>query len=272
MFLCTLGDALLDVVVRPALPVRAGDDVPAQAHAGAGGQAANVAAWAVELEADARVVAKRADDATAALVEAELDRRGVELVGPRVKGRTGVVVSLLGPEGERSLLSDRGVCSDLRPEELEMTWFLDCDALHLSGYALVSGPMDEAAARAAGAVTARGGRVSVDLGTRTAIESFGPRKLLSRLEQLAPGVVFAGEQELDGLGSEPPTPVLVVKRGPRGFTVVQDGRATDFDALEGPVADTTGAGDAFAAGFLVGGPELARQAAARCVSRLGAMP
>ncbi len=47
---------------------------------------------------------------------------------------------------------------------------------------------------------------------------------------------------------------------------------SDHPALEAEVVDTTGAGDALAAGFLVGGPELAAQAAARCVSQLGAMP
>jgi sugar/nucleoside kinase (ribokinase family) len=49
-----------------------------------------------------------------------------------------------------------------------------------------------------------------------------------------------------------------------------DGR--DFDAPDGKAVDTTGAGDALAAGFLVGGPELALEAASRCVSKLGAMP
>jgi sugar/nucleoside kinase (ribokinase family) len=47
---------------------------------------------------------------------------------------------------------------------------------------------------------------------------------------------------------------------------------TDYPALPADVVDTTGAGDALAAGYLVGGPELAAQAAARCVAQLGAMP
>ena len=272
MLLCTLGDALLDVIVRPTRAAVLGDDAPARIRAGAGGQAANVAAWAAELGARARVVAKRGHDATAALVEAELAGRGVEVVGPRVSGPTGIVVSTVGAGGERSMLSDRGVCAGLRAEELELAWFRDCDALHLSGYALVTKPMDEAGAKAAGAVAVRGGRLSVDLGSSTAIEAFGPAQLLARLEQLAPEVLFAGERELAALGAEPAVPVLVVKRGPRGCTIVEDGTRVELEAAPAEVVDTTGAGDAFAAGFLVGGPQLALEAAARCVSQPGAMP
>ncbi len=59
-----------------------------------------------------------------------------------------------------------------------------------------------------------------------------------------------------------------MKRGPAGIEV--DGRA--YPALPAEVVDTTGAGDALAAGFLVGGPELGLQAAARCVASVGSMP
>ena len=56
--------------------------------------------------------------------------------------------------------------------------------------------------------------------------------------------------------------------GARGLTV--DG--VDHPALEIDVVDTTGAGDALAAGFLVGGPSLGLEAAARCCRQVGAMP
>ena len=62
--------------------------------------------------------------------------------------------------------------------------------------------------------------------------------------------------------------VVVIKRGQNGATI--DGR--DYPAPPGEVVDTTGAGDALAAWYLVGGPELAMEAAARCVAGLGTMP
>jgi len=273
VLLCTLGDVLLDVIVRLEQPLARGDDARASARAGAGGQAANVAAWAVELGAQGRIVGKRGDDEAALLVERELLAHGVELVGPTVAAAGGIVVSLVDPDGERSMLSDRGVSPTLRAEELDVAWFRGCDALHLSGYALLARPIDEAGAKAAGAVRAQGGTISVDLSASSAIRDFGPERFLARLAHLEPDVVFAGEAELEALGDDPPARTLVLKHGSGGFTVVdhEGGRqahaAHDVDAL-----DTTGAGDALAAGFLVGGPELALEAAARCVSKVGAMP
>ena len=170
MLVCTLGDVLLDVIVRLERPLAVGDDVRAATQLVPGGQAANVAAWTVELGARGRVVAKRADDAAGRLVATGLARRGVELAGPVVEGRTGVVVSIVEPGGERSLASDRGVAAELAPDELDEAWFADCDVLHVSGYALAASPIAAAAERAA----ALAPRVSVDLSSWTAIEELGP--------------------------------------------------------------------------------------------------
>jgi sugar/nucleoside kinase (ribokinase family) len=266
--ICTLGDLLLDVIVRLERPLAAGDDAPAATRAGAGGQAANVAAWAASLGADARFVGKRADDAAGAVVAAELAGHGVELAGPVVSGRTGVVVSFVEPDGERSMASDRGVAPQLRADELEPAWFADCDVLHVSGYALFSEPICEAAARAADIVRENGGRVSVDLSAWTSIRDAGLR-FDARVKALGPDVVFATEREWDALGGG--VLYAVVKRGAGGCTVIDRGSRADYAALPADVVDTTGAGDALAAGFLAGGIGLGLEAAARCVAKLGAM-
>ena len=88
----------------------------------------------------------------------------------------------------------------------------------------------------------------------------------ARLAALAPELVFATEREQDAVGALDTRWVL--KRGARGVTV--DG--VDQAAVDVDVVDATGAGDALAAGFLVGGPQLALEAAARCVAKLGTMP
>jgi ribokinase len=266
--IASLGDLLLDVIVKVGGPMGAESETSAETKVGAGGQAANAAAWAAELGASSRFVGKVASDPAGQLAAAELTRRGVSVLGPVVEGRNGVVVSLVGEDGSRTMLSDRGVAPELRAEELEMSWFRGAERLHLSGYSLLRNPIAEAAAKAAGAVRATGGNVSVDLSTAAGIRAFGATQLLRRLELLAPDVVFANEEELEALEAPPPAGTVVLKRGAQGFSV--DGR--EVPAAPTEVVDTTGAGDALAAGFLVGGPELAKEAAARCVAQLGAMP
>src|SRR5437588_315903 len=114
------------------------------------------------------------------------------------------------------MLSDRGVAPELSPEELEAAWFRDCDWLHLTGYSLLRSPMAEAAEAAA---ELSGGRLSVDLSSWTAIRDYGPERLRARLAALAPDVVFANAEEWEALGGFE-APVRVVKRGSRGFTVL----------------------------------------------------
>ena len=299
MRIATFGDVLLDVVVLLEEPLAAGGDVRASNRAGAGGQAANVAAWAAELGADARCIAKRGDDPTGELVARELGTRGVELVGPVSEGETGVVVSVVHA-GDRSLGSDRGVAPSFAPEELDGAW-LACDVLHLSGYALLREPIAAAALLAARLAREQGARISVDVAAWTEIRSYGPVAFRELLDELAPDVLFATEAEWEllglGLGASPaePTtpgqktgrprrpgahltaPVGVLKRGARGCTVFTVDAKLDFAAVEADVVDPTGAGDALAAGFLVGGSleEAARRglsAAARCVANVGSLP
>ena len=276
MRIATFGDVLLDVVVLLAEPLAPGGDVRASNRAGAGGQAANVAAWAAELGAEACCIAKRGDDPAGELVARELTAHGVELVGPIGNGATGIVVSVVGG-GDRALASDRGVAPSFAPEELDGRW-LACDVLHLSGYALLREPIAEAALLAARLAREQGARISVDVAAWTEIRSYGPVQFRELLDVLAPDVLFATEAEWELLGGAYLTaPLGVLKRGPRGCTVFSEDAKLDFGAVEVEVVDPTGAGDALAAGFLLGGSleEAARRgldAAARCVAKVGSLP
>jgi sugar/nucleoside kinase (ribokinase family) len=274
--IATLGDVLLDVVVLLEEPLAPGGDVRASNRAGAGGQAANVAAWATELGANARCIAKRGGDSAGELVSRELAAHGVELVGPVAEGSTGIVVSVVHG-GERSLASDRGAAPSFAPEELDAAW-LACDVLHLSGYALLREPIAATALLAARLARQQGARVSVDVAAWTEIRSYGPVQFRRLLDELAPDVLFATEAEWELLGGAYLTaPVGVLKRGARGCSVFTQDAKLDFAAVESEVVDPTGAGDALAGGFLVGGSleEAARRgigAAARCVAKVGSLP
>jgi ribokinase len=264
MRVCTLGDLLLDVIVRLKTQLAPGDDAVAATTLAPGGQAANVAAWSAALGAEARIVAVQADDDAGAIARRELIRRGVEVLGPR-RARTGVVVSFVTPDGDRTMASDRGSAPELHAEDIHAEWFA-CDALHLSGYSLLGRPISEAAVRAAELAHERGAKVSVDLSSWTHVERLGAT-MRETLVEVRPDVVFGNEREWEAIG-EIETSTRVVKRGARGISV--DGQ--DFAAVSAEAVDSTGAGDALAAGFIIGGARLALETAARCVAQVGAMP
>jgi len=259
MRLTTLGDLLLDVVVRSETPLVPGDDQMAETSTGPGGQAANVAAWAAELGASARFVGRVGDDAAGELLVRAMRDRGVEILGP-VIGRTGTVVSIAAA-GDRTMVSDRGTAPELSPRDLDPAWF-DCDVLHISGYSLLLEPIASASEQAATYARGHNGRVSIDVSTFTLVDD----AFRARVRTIAPDIVFATEREQAALGEVDTH--WVVKRGADGLRV----EGADHPALPGDVVDTTGAGDALAAGYLVGGVELGLEAAARCCAKPGAMP
>jgi sugar/nucleoside kinase (ribokinase family) len=260
--ICTIGDLILDVIVLPDRALARDADTPATIRLAAGGQAANVAAWASALGASSRLICKRGRDVSSEMAAVELQGYGVEICGPVVAGRAGVVVSIREELGGRTMASDRGVSALLNTTELDPSWVADCEVLHVSGYCLMAEPMAEAAIHAAGHAR----RVSVDLASAHDIELLGPEIFTSRLEALGPDLAFATEAEraaVPGFNTS-----WVIKHGARGATFPEG----FYPAPVVEAIDATGAGDALAAGYLVRGPELAIEAATQCVRRMGAMP
>jgi ribokinase len=256
---------------RPHRPtgrtIAAGGDTDAEIHIGPGGQAANVAAWAAELGAAVRFVGKTGADDAGALVRTKLAAYGVEIVGP-VEGRNGSICSLVSAEGERSMAADRGTARELRAEEIDAAWLAQCDHLHVSGYALMLEPVRSAALHAAALAREGGARISVDLASWSAIRDSGVAAFGEAVRALGPDVVFANEDEERVVGRLVDA-AWILKRGAAGCSF--DGEERAALPVE-RVVDSTGAGDALAAGWIVGGPDLALRAAARCISQLGSMP
>jgi sugar/nucleoside kinase (ribokinase family) len=268
-----LGDANLDVVVRPSGPIAEETDTPSRIAVGAGGQAANVAAWITALGGRARLIAARGTDPASQLVADDLARRGVDLAGPVIDGQTGVVVSLSDGGVSRSMLTDRGIGPLLDAGARADEWLDGCTSLHLPAYSLVREPVAGAALAAARRLP----RLSIDLSSTAALAGYGVDRFRALLISLHPQVVFGNEAEAaligdlagsDLAGSDLPGSELVVKLGPGG--VRANGRV--YAAHPARAVDPTGAGDAFAAGYLLGGVTLGLEAAARAVAQMGAMP
>jgi ribokinase len=254
MTLVVLGDLMVDVVARVE-SIAHGADAPAQIDVIGGGSAANVAAWAAALGTPVALVTNVGDDERGRTALDELRTAGVELhatIDPHRPTGTCVVIV---ERGERTMLSDAGA-NDAPLAEIPLG-----DHLHVAGYALVRDGPRASALAAIERARAAGMSVSVD-----------PSPLFR------PGVIppvdllLPNEREADGLEGE-----MVVKLGPSGARWGD----VHVPAVPVEVVDTTGAGDAFAAGLLgarLDGAgrrealEAGCAAAARVVAQVGARP
>lgn len=259
-----LGDLALDVLVRPVRPLEAGTDVPGQVTFVQGGSAANTARWLGRLGARTTLIAAVGRDAAGrALVDA-VRADGVTTRVSRVAGaRTARIAVLVGPGGERSFVPDRGAADRLDPADLRPAWFEGSHALHLPAYSLLGEPLGAAGRRAIELARAAGAIVSVDLASVAPLLAGGRRAANELIASVAPDILFATAAEAEALLAGRPVEqlldvarIVVVKRGPKGATVLARSGAERlrFEVATAPIEaiDTTGAGDAFDAGFLVG--------------------
>jgi sugar/nucleoside kinase (ribokinase family) len=259
-----LGDLALDVVILPAQPLETGTDVPGRVAFVQGGSAANTARWLARLGARTTLIAAVGRDATGrALVDA-VRGDGVTTRVARVAGtRTARIAVLVGPGGERSFVPDRGAADTLAPDDLRSAWFDGAQALHLPAYSLLGEPLGAAGRRAIDLARAAEAIVSVDLASVGPLMAHGRRAAHDLIASAAPDILFATAAEADALlGGGPVERLLdlaaiaVVKRGAKGATVLarSGSERLRFEVATAPLAaaDSTGAGDAFDAGFLVG--------------------
>ena len=239
------------VLLREA--TRPGADAAARIVRRPGGSAANVAATAAGLGHRVRFITSVGEDDTGHKLVTGLGQRGVEVLAS-YGGRTGAVVVVVEPDGSRTMYPDRGAAAALR---LSSRAVAGVDLLHVTGYSLIPPPGPApASGRFADDLVRLDVAVSVDVSSLQVIEHLGPA-LPDLLGRLRPVVVFANADEADALGWDashrPRGLTVVVKRGPEPALVLTDAGAASVPvgADLARVADTTGAGDAFAAGYLV---------------------
>lgn len=254
-----VGDLSLDIVVAQSGPRREGSDVPAKIRIGPGGQAANVAVRLARQGADAALIAPMADDAAGRLLREALLAEHVALRALPAT-RTAAVIALLDAVGERTMLSDRQTLDPSKVKPL-----LDgLDWIHCSGYALLD---DRTGDELADLLGGRGAKVRLSIaGGSVPPEPARVSRFRARVERARPDVLVMSGEEADALlagrparalaaaaALQPLAAVVIVTVGAEGSAAVAEGLRLEAEAptLPGPMLDSTGSGDAFAAALLV---------------------
>ncbi|MEY3112347.1 MAG: hypothetical protein RIT23_1478 [Actinomycetota bacterium] len=232
-------------------PTHHASDTPSRIERTRGGSAANVAFFAAATGSPARFIGQVGDDRLGEQLIDVLRATGVDVVARR-NGRTGSVVVLVQQDGERTMLTDRGSAPDL--DTVEPSVLDGVSALHVPMYSLTSGRLAQTASALISAAHDRNIVVSIDASSTSVLEAFGIAQSLDLIARLQPSVLLCNEDEARVLGLDAlprSVEVLVIKRGSRPVLVIDaTGRREISIQPAARVVDTTGAGDAFAAGFL----------------------
>lgn len=251
----SVGDLVEDVVVRLHERVNIASDTRATVIRRRGGSAANVVAAARRAGGAARFIGQIGDDATGRSLTDALAAVGADVVVRRA-GRTGTIVVLVDVAGERTMLSDRAASIELT--DPDPAWLDGLDTLHIPYYSLVSEPLATTSATLARWAADRGIRVSIDTSSAAVLHHVGPAHALSHIRAMNPSVVLANELEAATLGpmmhpDHLGGALVIIKQGAEPAIVMESGhppREVPAEVVT-DVHDTTGAGDAFAAGLLL---------------------
>ena len=213
-------------------------------HRGGGGSAGNVAAALAGLGAEAAVLGSVGDDDRGTQLRADLESAGVDCAHlVETAGRTASKHLLVDEAGDVATLGRPGVNEAYDADDLPDGELRRADALHLTGQDPATALTLAERARAAGVP------VSVDPGRRTGARDDGP--VLARAD-----VVLLNAAEADRLcGPDESLPdsdaVVVVTRGADGAEARTPEGVVRHPGYGATVRDPTGAGDAFAAGYLL---------------------
>jgi len=231
--------------------------ITGQSH-GVGGSAANVAIGVRRLGGLSKVIGKVGFDDFGKSALEELAREGVDISDVRIDalgGRTGFTVVIIDRQGQVAMCGFKGAAEELTPEEVSPQAISGARVVHIASLRLDTSVHVARLAKEKGLmVTWDPGRVQAQLGLEKLkpIVSLADIVFPNELEAKAMTGEESVEAAADALLSAGPK-MVVVKRGSKGVYVATQTERFEVPAyLPGRIVDTTGAGDALAAGMIVG--------------------
>ena len=251
--LCAVGDLIEDVVCLLDAELHHASDTTSRILRTRGGSAANVASFAARTGSPSRFVGCVGDDDLGTRLCDALAADGVDVRVQR-RGRTGSIIVLVHHDGQRSMLTDRGAAGDLGPVDLDV--LNGVTVLHVPTYSLTTGATATSVGALIAAAHERNIVVSIDASSESVLVDFPVAQYRDLIARLQPDILLCNEDEARTLAVDESHGVrgaalTVVKHGADPVVTYTDDVRAEFAVT--PVAhvlDTTGAGDAFAAGFL----------------------
>jgi len=258
----SIGDIAVDqLVFVPRYPLDGGDYEVSGVERHPGGSAANFVVAIARLGMRSGFIGKVGSDEAGRLVRDDLEREGVDTSHlKREPGETGSVIVLVDKGGQRTMLSFRGANTKLTIQDIPRGYIAGSKWLHVSGYSLVHAPQRDAALKAM--EYAKLAKVRISLDPSLHIHQ-AKSKVLADALALA-DVLFPSEAETKYLSHKtnlreagrallkkgPST--VAIKLGRRGCIVMTENEEVRVPGFSAEPTDTTGAGDAYDAGYVTG--------------------
>ncbi|MBP3550937.1 MAG: adenosine kinase [Alistipes sp.] len=224
-----------------------------------GGSADNTIRAMARLGSEVGFIGKVGHDNTGDRFEQALRNLGIEGKIFRGDKPSGKCISLVSPDGERTMLTHLGAAAEMHAEDISKELFDGYDCLYIEGYLVQEHSLIETAIRTA---KEQGLQVAIDLASFNVVEE--NLEFLRSIVTKYIDIVFANEDEARVFSGEAEPinalqfisemcDLVVVKIGTKGALIKHKGEVIHIGIMAAAKrVDTTGAGDFYAAGFMYG--------------------